>query len=299
MIVFLNNLLMPAASWKPCISLLNEKRAQSAPTAADKQNTIPMLTYDRFGQGATTDRDPLDARPGTEVGYGHDFLDVVHDLHELIAVVSTEVFGSETAKELPHLLLVGASIGAPLARLYAETYPGTVSGLLLIDSNIANANYSTFWPQPDSPDFKPENVTAPDCTLEQYIEATRKLVKVFDLDVKNPERLDRRTTPNLLPHADRPWLTGPGGQDVKICVVGHDPVAFATEGYKMMGTPKSFTERWSQKAWDEYNQGLLRIGDTTNFPQVLIAKGCGHFVQKDDPAFVADLIGKMLDALGW
>lgn len=296
LIVFLNNLMMPAASWAPCTSILHDLgfRAPSPPLV----ETISILTYDRFGQGATTHRDPLDSFPGAEPGYGHDFLDVVHDLHKLINILFPRLYSTRHMPS-PHLLLVGASIGAPLARLYAQTFPGTVSGIILLDSNICNHNYSDFWPDPKNPNFRPEAVIAPDCTLEQYIEATQKLAAIFDLHVKNPEHLDRRTSPALLPHADQPRLVGPGGGGVKLCVVGHDPEAFAQEGLIKMRTPKSFTARWVQTAWDAYNKELLEVGDTSDFPEVVMAKGCGHFVQRDDPNFVAEIVGKMLDGLQW
>lgn len=297
LIVFLNNLMMPAASWAPVISLMQNPsyRVPSSPP----EETIPILTYDRFGQGATTARDPLDSRPGVEAGYGHDFLDVVHDLHDLIkTLLSTQLYSS-TQTQSPQLLLIGASIGAPLARLYAETYPGTVSGIILLDSNICNQNFSDFWPSPNDADFRPEEVTAPDCTLEQYIEATQKLASMFDLHVRNPEHLDRRTSAALLPHADAPKLVGPSGGAVKLCVVGHDPEVLGQETLERMGTPKSFTARWLQAAWEAYHKALLNVGDTNDFPEVVIAKGCGHFVQRDDPMFVAGIVEKMLDILGW
>lgn len=287
LIVFLNNLLTPASSWEDTITELSTHRA---PKLTNSRSTINILTYDRFGQGTTTDHDPLDSLPEAEPGYDHDFLDVVHDLHELISqVISTQ----------PWLLLVAASIGAPLVRLYAETYPGSVASLILLDSNICNANYSSFWPDPSASDFNPEDVTAPDCTLEQYIEATKIQSGMFDLAVKNKEGLDRRTSAKLLPHADGPVLESPEGKMPKLCMVGHDPEAFAEEGLQKLRTPKSFTGRWTQVAWDRYNEGLLKIGHTREFPDVVIAKGCGHFIQKDDPDFVAEAVGKMLDVLGW
>lgn len=245
LIVFLNNLLMPAASWETPIANLNAARARTVPQAKSR---IPILTYDRFGQGATTARDPLDARPGAEEGYGHDFLDVVHDLHELIQAVLAKHFPTPEAglQVQPTLLVVGASIGAPLARLYAETYPGVVEGLILLDSNIANVDYSTFWPDPAAPDFDAAQVVANDCTLEQYVSATKALAGMFDRAVKNRESLDRRNLPDLLPKTDAPVLQGPEGKRTRVVVVGHDPEAFAEEGLQRMKTPKSITTRWTQ-----------------------------------------------------
>jgi pimeloyl-ACP methyl ester carboxylesterase len=54
---------------------------------------------------------------------------------------------------------------------------------------------------------------------------------------------------------------------------------------------------WS-RYWAEYNHGLTRLTDK-NQDDVVIAKGCGHFIQTDDPAFVATEILRMLGNLGW
>src|ERR1700730_15480085 len=51
LIVFLNGLGLPASSWIPTITSL-----------ATMTPHPPMLSYDRYGQGLSTDRDPLDAR---------------------------------------------------------------------------------------------------------------------------------------------------------------------------------------------------------------------------------------------
>jgi hypothetical protein len=45
----------------------------------------------------------------------------------------------------------------------------------------------------------------------------------------------------------------------------------------------------------EYNKGLTRLVRTES--EVKIAKGCGHFIQKDDPAYVATEINIILNEL--
>ncbi|KUJ14717.1 uncharacterized protein LY89DRAFT_120136 [Mollisia scopiformis] len=289
LIVFINGLGLPAASWLPSISLLRSQ--PSCPT---------IITYDRFGQGLTTSRDPLDGTSGKELG--HDFLDVATDLHEIILTISTKKLGLNASDVAHggklHLLLVGASIGAPIARLYVQHHPGTVAGMILLDSNIANVNYSDFLPDPSSPDFDPKKMLGEDCTLEQYREARAKLVAMFDLNVKNPEMLDRTTSPKLLPHADKPALKGVGGVGLRLMIVGHDPETFAEMSFQMMGTPRTLS-RITNAYWAEYNQGLTKITDEKLSGPVIIANGCGHFIQKDDPIFVADTIMNMIKALEW
>jgi hypothetical protein len=46
--------------------------------------------------------------------------------------------------------------------------------------------------------------------------------------------------------------------------------------------------------WQEYNEGLCRLTDTDRAKGPLIAPGCGHFVQKDNPPFVAEQLGDII-----
>lgn len=230
LVVFINGLGLPAASWKPVISMVQ---------ASDGLNKPQMLTYDRFGQGATTARDPLDEQPGKEPGYGHDFMDATKDLHELLQAVAPQ--GSKPRR----LVFVAASIGVHLARLYAQHYPGQIAGLLILDSNIGNKEFSDIWPDPQAPGFDPKDVVADDCTIEQYLQASAKLPKIFNSDVKSPEGLDRRNVKKLLPEPGAPKLIGPDGRGLWLTVVCHDPEAFANESQKMMAIPCSLTMRFS------------------------------------------------------
>jgi pimeloyl-ACP methyl ester carboxylesterase len=159
LIIFINGLGLPASSWLPSISLLRETTT-SHPA---------ILTYDRFGQGLTIARDPLDGTPGKE--NGHDFLDVAKDLYEIITVIATTKLGlkgSDIENGNLSLLMVGASIGVPILRLYAQAHPSLVAGAIFLDSNIPNVNYSDFLPDPDAPGFDPRTVVSDDCTLVQY-----------------------------------------------------------------------------------------------------------------------------------
>ena len=230
LVVFINGLGQPAASWKPVVAMVEASSGSHKPQ---------MLTYDRFGQGATTARDPLDEQPGKEPGYGHDLVDATNDLHELLQAVAPQLDGSQSRR----LIFVAASIGVHLARLFAQHYPGQLAGLLILDSNIGNKELSDICPSVQTPGFDPKDVVSDDCTFEQYIEARARLSKMLDSDVKNPEGLDRRTVKKLLPEPGAPKLMGPDGKGVWLTVVGHDPEAFAEESMKMMKIPRSLTTR--------------------------------------------------------
>ncbi|CZS92656.1 hypothetical protein WAI453_006623 [Rhynchosporium graminicola] len=288
LIVCVNGLGLPAASWIPAITTL-QSLLQSCPA---------ILTYDRFGQGLTTSRDPLDGQKGKELG--HDFLDVAYDLHQIILKVAAKKLGLQRS-QVEHgslqLLLVGASIGAPIARLFAQSYQNLVSGLVLLDSNIANVNYSDFLPDPESPDFDADSLLSTDCTLKQYREARLKVTNMFDLNAKNPEGLDRTNSPVLLPYSNQPKLLGPGESGPLLSVVGHDPDTFADVSLAMMGIPKSLS-KITNEYWAQYNDSLTEITDVGKCKGVVTAKGCGHFIQKDNPYFVAQVISDMVKELG-
>ncbi|KAH8593762.1 hypothetical protein B0O99DRAFT_626099 [Bisporella sp. PMI_857] len=243
LIVFVNGLGLPASSWAQSIKILHSM----------EECCPPILTYDRFGQGLTTARDPLDGTPGKE--NGHDFLDVVKDLHEIIITIAKKSLHISELDinngKLP-LLLIGHSIGGPIVRLYTQHHPGIVAGAVILDSNICNMNYSDFLPDPDAPGFDPSIVIAPDCTLEQYREARKALAAHFDLNVPNAENIDRSVGPSLLPNSDGPKLVGLNGTGLLLSVVGHDPVTFAESSFDSMGTPISMTMKFTNAYWEKY-----------------------------------------------
>ena len=233
LVVFINGLGLPAAAWKPTVSLLRDPPLPRTPS---------YLIYDRFGQGATTARDPTDAAPGREPGYGHDLNDAVSDLHDLLGAVFVVPDGQPPAT----LVFVSASIGVHIARLYAARYPGAVAAHLFLDSNIGNAEFTDLWPDPDAPRFDEAEVTAPDCTLQQYRDAHARVRGMFDSIAKNPEGLDRRNVKDLLPDPSRPRLEALHGKRPLVTVVGHDPVRFAEENAKLIGIPTSITAKYFQ-----------------------------------------------------
>ena len=197
-----------------------------------------MLAYDRYGQGLSEDRDPLDE--AGEKGYGHDVMDVVRDLHQLISQIATQELG-KVGVEL-RLVLVANSIGCAIARLYAWRYPGTVAGLLLLDSMVANSDLD-FWPNPDEEGFKAE-LLPEDVTVEVLREHRAKFAAIFRPEVVNREGLDRRRLPKLLPRSDEPKLMGPDGKRPFVTVVGHDFERFADEGLQVSGVSSSEENLW-------------------------------------------------------
>ncbi|CAG1967052.1 unnamed protein product, partial [Fusarium graminearum] len=144
LIVFVNGMIAPQTSWIKTISKLQELSPQGLPA---------ILTFDRFGQGQTTDRDPNDEGAADPL-HAHDSMDVVHDVRQLI----TQVLKNKLNVEDPdnaRLFLIGNSIGCAFSRLYAGEYPGTVSAILFLDTVLTDTDFVSVFPDPDAQDFNP------------------------------------------------------------------------------------------------------------------------------------------------
>lgn len=222
LVLFLNGLMLPQASWKPAIEILLQDRQLAAPA---------IITYDRFGQGKS-EPDPSDP-PDTP--YGHNAAAIIDDLHQLLVQVCSQVlhFSLPGPDNDTRLVIVGNSIGCPLARLYAAAHPGTVSGFLFLDSMIANTDFVTLIPDPDSPAF--DETALPDgVSVEDIRQARARVQKLFHPTVPNRERFDRRDMAERLPFADQPTLpAGPDGKAPLLVVAGHDRDTFANESLEV------------------------------------------------------------------
>ncbi|KAK0623821.1 Alpha/Beta hydrolase protein [Immersiella caudata] len=281
LLIFLNGLLLPRTSWTPTVSHLLSSFSSTHPLPA-------LLTYDRFGQG-TSPRDPADLLP-SETPYGHDALSITTDLHALLTVTSTQYL--HTPLSQTKLIFIANSIGCPLARLYITSHPDlTILAAIFLDSMMANADFVSLLPDPETTlDLEknlPEGVT-----LGDIVHARERFRAMFHPDVPNREGFDRRGLKRLLPEADGPRLT----RGMRLVVVGHDGDVFAEEGEKgSLGVKKAVTNAYVNPAWTRYNEGLTRLVADS---ELKIAKGCGHFIQRDDPEFVAGEILRLLERVG-
>ena len=283
LVVFLNGLGLPQAFWHPVIAQLKALRnGRSLPA---------FLTYDRFGQGQTTDRDPQDAG-AEDPTHGHDCIASVQDLRQLLIQITGENLGVDV--DSVSLVLVGNSIGCALARLYAQEYSGTVSALLLLDSILANSDFVSIFPDPDAPDFDPATIHP--IPVEAILAVRAGTRRVFHPDVGSKEGLSRQNLRELLPASDGPLLWGPNGHGPYVTIVGHDFDTFAEESAKM-GVPKSVTNRFVNPHWQRYNEGLAKITGPDFRKGPILAPNAGHFVQKDNPEFVAQELNEMLEKI--
>ncbi|UNI19486.1 hypothetical protein JDV02_005668 [Purpureocillium takamizusanense] len=293
LIVFLNGLMLPQDAWAPTIAELQALR----PGNGDGLPAI--LTYDRFGQGRTTDRDPDDAG-APDPTHAHDCMSAVRDLRQLITQVASEKLSRDA--DTVRLVLVCNSIGCALARLYAHEHPGTVAGLLLLDSVLANSDFVSMFPDPDDAandgDDLPEGITA-----DVLRTARQRIGAMFHPSVGSREGLSRRNLASLLPAADAPALEGPADDDgghrrgPYVTVLGHEFAHFAVEAERM-GMPPAATLAYSNPYWDRYNQGLARLTEPARSRGPIQVPGAGHFIQRDDPKFVAAELDAILRKLG-
>jgi pimeloyl-ACP methyl ester carboxylesterase len=232
LVVFVNGLGMPRASWLSAASQLIASRTQAG------KPLPPFLAYDRYGQlGGESEPDPTDA-PGTP--YGHDLNASVGDLHELLKLEVPKLFGGKGAVDVEKvsLVLVGNSIGTAIARLFAAAYPGTVEALLFLDPMIANTDFVSLYPDPDAADFDQAALEKNGLTVEQLRAARLVTHKMFHPSSPNAEKLDRRTAAALLPYADQPKLpNGPSGMAPVLIVAGHDVETFAMQSEMVRLTP--------------------------------------------------------------
>lgn len=292
LLVFLSGLLGTQSGWHETVERLTKSWED------DGNNNRPaLLTYDRYGQGQSA-RDPYDETNE----FGHDLHEVVQDLKALASEVwklkipSPQSPSRSSTKHEPKLIFVANSVGCVIGRFFAQVYPGTTSALLFLDSNIANSDQVSLFPDPDARDFDPDSLPA-DVTIDDLRQARKHYHDMFSPDMPNPENFNRSNIPDLLPHADSPALKGsePGGCGPWITVVGHDWDKFAEDGADgSLSCPKSLTNAYVNPAWGRYNTGLVQLTSDGRGEGPIIAENCGHFIQKDDPLLVARLTQELL-----
>lgn len=285
LVVFLNGLILPRSSWNNAIhSFLQKRLSLRLPYPS-------LLSYDRYGQGES-DPDPDDVLNET---HDHDIMSAVHALRQFLLQIWREHLQKTNSKQFPALVFVCNSIGCAIARLFAQTYPNTVSGLLFLDSIMANSDFVSLWPDPDAPGFDPRSLP-PDVSPEDVRETRQKYRQTFHPTVPNPEHLSRRNLASLLPSASRPKLTGYNGEPPYLTVCAHDWEEFAEQAWTgALHTPKILTMTYLNPAWRNYHEALAGITDAERAIGVINAVGCGHFIQRDGPGFVADELGSLLD----
>jgi hypothetical protein len=240
LLVFINGLMLARKQWSPTLTHLTT-------LLASHPAPIYTLTYDRYGQGESRSASP-DRKPES-----HDLSSAATELEALLTE-TLSTYATELGQH-PTLIFISHSIGVPLARIHNQqtTNPAHLATAhLFLDSNIANTDFISIFPDPDSPDFDPA-IQLPKSTTPDDLRGLRQRTRaMFHPSIPNPEGLDRSNLAELLPNADKPKLRGPQTSTAEengpyLTVVGHDPIAFAQEGLRMQGTHVGFNEMYMQR----------------------------------------------------
>ena len=205
---------------------------------------VQVCSYDRPGTivlSGTSGEISLTDR-STSVSMPRPASAAVEDLHALI-----------TAAELPTpVVIVAHSMGGLLARLYTETYPDDVAGLVFVDAFPAEMRdaMGDQWPHYEEVLAHPGTPLDDDPAFE-----------VFDVDASIDEVLAAGAMPNV-PMA----------------------VITKTEPFPLPATEAALGSVLEQ-AWTQTSADLVALGDGT--PHV-VATGSDHYIQVRQPDLVAD-----------
>jgi hypothetical protein len=222
-VVCLGGIDNPQSIWEQTIThFLNSIGSPTPP---------PILTYDRPGIEKFNRTKP--AVSERTKGQGRDCLDAAHDLRDVISQVAKLRLGAnESDIDNLRIVFVAFSVGVAIARLYCAQYPKTVSGLLILDSTIANLDTDDMLPDPRAPEFVQSDLPA-GITVEVLEEARKIFARVYGIHALNREGLYRGNVPSLLPHSDSPKLQGPGPRTPYVTVVVHDTLTAASQAKKV------------------------------------------------------------------
>ncbi|KAI9659532.1 MAG: hypothetical protein M1821_001791 [Bathelium mastoideum] len=315
LMVFVNGLMVPQESWFPVMAgVFGKYQAANLPCPA-------MLSYDRPGQGVSGPH-PKDVNPeeGSVPGHRHGCKDAANELCDLTNHVLK--FPDFADCKGVKLIFVCHSIGVPITRTAIVKYPQELAGLIFLDSNIANTDFVSLWPDPDAPDFDPKALPK-DVTEGGLRYARRMYEAAFHPSVPNPEGISRMDLKDLLPSARSPLVYEERSSNPKgpfLTVVGHDPEVFAEQSWTvgvapfiyatkqtrqnirkgadrlqgMLKIPVPLTMNYINLHWHRYNEDLTLTAHPSRRKGLVIARGCGHFIQKEDPDFVINAITDLL-----
>jgi pimeloyl-ACP methyl ester carboxylesterase len=220
-----------------------------------------VCTYDRAGMG-WSDPDP---QPRT-------YPVMVQDLHRLLAA----------AKVPGPYVLVGHSMGGPLVRLYATTWPKEVAGVVLVDATAE----ATF----------PE-VAATSAPIAAQIDAAVRGARpgqpIIGMPAGTPDETTMTFTPEILLAVKAEFeafdhlpaaMKAPGG----FGRLGATPLVVIRRGKDAADPPNA-----TDLAWRAAQEQLATISTNS---VLIVARNSGHTIPLDEPQVVAGGVRRVLDA---
>ncbi|WP_147534337.1 alpha/beta hydrolase [Bacillus marasmi] len=242
--------------------------------------TATVITYDRGGY-AWSDKAKTE-RTGENI------------VKELYTVLKKENI------EGPYIL-VGHSLGGMYTRLFAQTYPDEVAGIVLLDARTEDFSKRT------EAIFREAGVDELSIgTSNQYVLTVLKLtgvIRVLDhfdaLDVNTDEN-GRMINIELRPKAfqaineELSYLTQLE-DSIRNQALGDIPITIITRGIAIDATPFGLTKEQSDKMeeiWQDEQQKMLRLSTNS---KILTAKNSGHAVMDDEPELVVMAIMDMIE----
>ncbi|KAH8585744.1 hypothetical protein B0O99DRAFT_603047 [Bisporella sp. PMI_857] len=279
LIIFLNGVDCPQSSWYPLMSLISQQSAS--------RNSPPILMYDRVGQGKSSS-----GNSGKR-----DVLDAVYDLRGLIEKIGEMRLGvSREEVNALRLCIVASSVGCHIARLYAQTFPKTVGGLLLLDPIIADKDILSLFPNPIAPGYNKS--TLPGGISCGILEQTRrKLESAYHPMGLNREGLWLGNIQKYFPLSHLPKLVGPKPNTPCITVILHNPEIFARQMKEATSVDETLIRTYLIPAWHQNGGALLNITAEHLRRGPITAEGSGHLVHLDDPRLVVNEMGLLLGKL--
>ncbi|KAE8454180.1 hypothetical protein EG329_005105 [Mollisiaceae sp. DMI_Dod_QoI] len=279
LIVYVTGIDNPGAIWFPTVHALLDLDTS--------ENLPPMLIYDRVGQGNSIGKN-ADV-PGRPKRHGRDCLEAAHDIRDVVTQIGQRLGIRPKDIDDLRIFFVASSIGAAICRLYAGSYPKTVSALIIIDSTLANFDTVSIFPDSQAPGF--EERSLPSGITSQLCQDARRIIGAhYKSTSPNKEGLWRGNLPALLPHSDEPKIVGPSVRTPYITVIEHDRQKFVSDYWKLAKLPEIMTQVYFEPQWHEYHKGLARLTKQHLSKGPISKKGTGHLVHKDNPQFVAEEI---------
>jgi pimeloyl-ACP methyl ester carboxylesterase len=220
-----------------------------------------VCTYDRAGLGWS------DAAPAGWTQEG-----MARDLHRLLGAAGLRG---------PYVL-VAHSLGGPLARTYARTYPNEVAGLVLVDSTT----------EADFPEFEAARAGIV-AQIDAALAGARPGVPVIGLPAGMSPEMSLAFTPEILRGVKAEFEAFAALPEAM-----RRPGGFGTlDALPLIVIRRGRTEQPPGEADAQHQARQEALAGLSTDSLLIVARNSGHTIPLDEPQVVADAVRRMLAAL--